>query len=421
MKYFQHFARTITVIFLFVAVCGSSHFDVMAQQPQSDYQIQKEFKEQLNNFYQKLEEADSVEHVKAVASDIEEFEQNYEEHEELLDRVLHPQTFDQKIEELRKSSELTIKRLELIQEQDTRLSEMENRLADYESELEQLDRRSDSLQQAMQRSVESEKQLSSMVRQYRESLEKRDQLVLSFIDSLIVAYEQMDLESTEDLENMNGKSRFEANGNALMMIYTITDENIRILNNNSSKLRMEDYMRMADVHASFERMWSQLGDKITDVYQDENAEVKAEQIDKNIAEWKSLLQDQIFTAIHNSLNEQGIELQEFSTPEGMYSTITTYLDKEIAASEEGASEESYERFTRFKEFWNEVELKWASNIQRADILSGEQISVINQKVYTWSRHAEPESNLLVYLFGASILAIVALSIFLAREKRKQKK
>lgn len=391
-----------------------------AQQVQSDYEIQKEFKEKLTSFQQQLEEADSSEYVKSIVSDVEQFEQNYNEHEELLDQVLYPETFEQKIDELKKSSKLTMNRLVLIEEQNSRMGEMETRLAGYESDLAQLDRRSDSLQQAMQKSVESEKQLSGMVRQYRESLEKRDELVLSFIDSLIIAYEQMDLESATDLENMDAKSRFESNGNALMMLYAISDENIRILKNNSAKLRMEDYMRMADVHASFDRMWTQLGDKITNVYQNDDAEVKAEQIDNNIAEWKSLLKDQIFTSIHGSLIEQGIELQEFSTSEGMYSTITTYLDEEIASSEEGATDENYEKFNRFKDFWNEVELKWASNLQRAEILTGEQLSVINQKIYTWSKHAEPRSNILVYLFGFSVLAIVTLSIFLVREKSKKK-
>ncbi len=420
MYFFNQICGTVTVFLLVILTILSGSNTVLAQQVQSDYEIQKEFKEKFNNFHQKLEEADSSEHVKSIVSDVEEFERNYNEHEELLDQVLYPETFEQKMDELKKSSKLAINRLELIEEQNTQMAEMEDRLTGYESDLERLDRRSDSLQQAMQKSVESEKQLSGMVRQYRESLEQRDELILSFIDSLIIAYEQMDLESTTDPENMDDKSRFESNGNALMMIYAISDENIRILKNNSSKLRMEDYMRMADVHVSFDRMWSQLGDKITSIYQDDDAEIKAEQIDNNIAEWKSLLQDQVFTTIHDSLREKGIELQEFSTSEGMYSTITTYLDDEIAASEEGATDASYEKFNRFKDFWNEVELKWASSFQKTDILSGEQLSVINQKVYTWSQHAEPRSNVLVYLFGASILAIVALSIFLAREKSKKK-
>ena len=104
----------------------------------------------------------------------------------------------------------------------------------------------------------------------------------------------------------------------------------------------------------------------------------------------------------------------------MYSTITTYLDKEIKASEEGATRDSYKRFNRFRNFWNEVELKWASNLRSAGILSDEQVSLINQKVYSWSQEAEPKSNLLVYLLGVSILAVVSLSFFLVREKNKKR-
>lgn len=409
---------------LFVLVlCSAFIFqnkNAWAQQPQSDYEIQKEFKERLNSYQQQLEEADSSATVDSLIADIKEFEETYREHSELLNKALYPETFQQKIDQLKKTSVLAQKRLETIEGQDERLTKLEKQLTDYKSDLERLDRRSDSLQQAMQKSIQSEKKLSAMVRQYRESLEQRDELVLAFIDSMVIAYENMDMESVQDLENIDKKSRFSSNGNALAMIHSITDENLQVLKNNSSRLHFQDYMRMSEVQTSFEKMWKRLGDRITAIYRDNNAEEKAEQIDKNLAEWKKLLRDQTYAALQDSLKTRNIEVQEFSSSEGLFSSLTNYLDEQIANSRNGSTDASYQRFTQFQDFWNNIGLQWSANLKNANILDSEQIAVIDQKVDTWAQHAQPQSNILVYLLGASVLAIVALSIFLAKEKSRGK-
>lgn len=388
-----------------------------AQPTQSDYEIQKSFKTQYTDYQQQLEEVSAPDSAQALITSIKEFDQKYSEHAELLDKALHPETYDQRIEKLKESSVIAMNRLKKIENQTQKLNKLQTQLTTYEQDLSQLNNRTDSLKQAMAKSIESEKQLSGMVRQYRENLEKRDELILAFIDSMVVAYQQMDLEALQDLENMDQKSRIQSN-DALQMISSISQENLDILQQNANKLGLEDYMRMAEVQHQFEQMWSRLGTKIEEVYDGKNAETLANQVDKNISDWSQLLKNQTLATLKDSLAQNGIQVSGFESSDELYSSLNSYLDTKIKETQEGSSKAGYKDFKQFQRFWNNVELQWSSNFMDAGIMDKNQMATLNQKVDTWAEIAQPRSNnILVYLLGASVLLAVALGVMLIREKK----
>lgn len=256
-----------------------------------------------------------------------------------------------------------------------------------------------------------------MVRQYRESLEKRDELVLAFIDSMVIAYQQMDLEQLEDLENMDSRSRIQST-DALEMIHGISSENLEILKQNTDKLNLEDYMRMAEVQHQFEQMWTRLGDKIREVYDGENADAMAGEVEQNIDEWNNLLRNQTFSALKDSLAQNGIEVSGFETSDELYTSLNSYLENKIQESRDNTSEEGYQDFKQFQQLWNRIEMQ-SSGFTDAGIISENQMATLDEKVDTWAEVAQPRSNnILVYLLGASVLLALALGFLLFREKNK---
>lgn len=404
----------LTLLFSFFSIAAA------AQTAQSDYEIQKSFKEKYENYDNRVEEASSTDSVKALVKSIKELNQKYREHSDLLDKALHPDTYSKKIEELKKSSVLAMERLSTIRDQSKRLAKLETQLSDYERNLQQLNERTDSLQDAMKESVENEKQLSSMVRKYRRNLEDRDELILAFIDSMVVAYQKMDLEAMQDLENIDKKSRIKSDGNALEMIHEISMQNLNILRENNDRLKLQDYMRMAEVHKKFENMWTRLGNKIQQVYEGDNAVKMAGEIDKNISQWNQTLENQTLDAIDKSLTQNNIEINGFNTSQELYNSIINYLDNQIAASKENSSEANLEKYKNFQEFWNQVEIRWANNLIEAGIIKEHQIATISQKVDAWAQNAQPETtNWLAYLLGASVFLALALGVMLVREKQNK--
>lgn len=393
--------------------------EALAQKTLSDYEIQKSFKAQYADFQQRLDTISTADSVQKLIESIKEFDQKYSEHSELLNKVFYPESYEDRIEELKQSSVMAMNRLEKMNEQSQRLEKLETQVSSYEQELEQLNRQTDSLKLAMQKSIQSEKQLSDMVRQYRQSLERRDELILAFIDSMIVAYQQMDLQELEDLENMDRRTRIQSN-NALEMIHSITVENLEILRQNANKLALEDYIRMAEVQHQFEQMWTRLGDKIREIYAGENEEIIAGEIEQNISEWNNLLKTQTFATLRDSLARNGIKVSGFESSDELYSSLNSYLASKVKESRDNPSEEGYKDFKQFQHFWNQVEMQWGSNFVDAGIISQNQMATLDEQVDTWAEVAQPRSNnLLVYLLGASVLLAVALGVLLIRERKNK--
>ncbi|MDZ7680345.1 MAG: hypothetical protein U5J63_01210 [Fodinibius sp.] len=405
-------------ISLLTLVFGLFSYAAVAQNMQSDYEIQQSFKSQYDDYQDHIEQLSAPDSAKALIASIKEFDQKYSKHAELLNKALHPETYEQRIKKLKESSVRARNRLQTIEKQNTRLEKLETQLSSYEQNLQQLNQQTDSLKQAMQKSIRSEKQLSAMVREYRQSLEKRDELILAFIDSMVVAYQQIDVQSMQDLENIDKKGQLDTDGNALKMIHRLSVQNLNVLQNNPDKLRLDDYMRMADVQQQFKMMWDRLGSKITEVYDGQNATKLAEEVDQNLGNWKQMLQSQSLAAIKDTLAENNIGVSGFETPEELYSSLNSYLDQQIKMSKESSSEAGYAKLNDFQEFWNQVEVQWSANFADAGLITKPQMATINSKLDTWAEHAQPRSNnLLVYLLGGSVLLALALGVMLIREKK----
>lgn len=409
---------TVTLLGAFLLLCTAQGF---AQQEElSDFEIQKSFKTQLAEYKSNIDTVSIADSAQAILGRVQAFDSTYQDHKELINKSIYPDTYEQQLQELKQAATLAANRLQKMEQQDQQLTNLQLRLLAYQEHVSALTDDADSLRQAMQESIESEKQLSGMVRNYRQNLEDRDELILSFIDSTVVAYQQMDLKALQDLENIDSKSRINSDGDALKMIQDISAENLNILKENSSKLRLVDYMRMHTVQQRFEQMWSRLGNKITKVYGGNDAEEIAQNIDQNLTEWNELLESKTFTTLQDSLQAKGLEISSFKNSEGFYKSLDSYLDQKIKQSKNNASQADYEHFQAFQDFWNKVERQWSSHFQEANIMSSPQMATISEKTDAWAQNAKPESNMMMYLLIGAVLLVLIFGGLFIREKQNNK-
>jgi hypothetical protein len=400
---------------LFLAVFA---FGAAAQSVQSDYAIQKNFKEQYAEYQNKVGQVASPDSMQALIEDIKSFDQQYSQHTELLNKVLYPETYNGHMKELKKSSVLALNQLQTISDKDKELKKLQTKVTYYEQSLQQANQRTDSLKRAIKQSSRDKKELAGMVREYRQSLKKRDQLILSFIDSVVTAYEEIDIAANENLESIGQKSRLNADGNALKMIRDISVENLELLQENGDKLHLQDYMRMAAVQKQFGNMWQRLGENITDVYQNGDANEMAQEVDQNINKWSGLLKSQVLASLRDTLVASDIAINNFETPKEFYQSLNSYLDTMIMQSKNNSTEALYSEYQRFRRFWSQIELEWAGGMEEAGILSNPQLATLSDKVDRWAQFVKPESNnILAYLLGASVLLAAGLGFMLMREKK----
>lgn len=409
---FRQFA-TVLLACLFVAA-GSRY--ACAQQVQSDYEIQKNFNRQVKQIQSSLDTLGSVKKAGELVREIKSLEKKYAEHETLLDKALYPETFDQQIEELKRRTVSVQQRLATIQYQSDKLDDLTQRLSSYSDQLERLNSRADSLRSAIAQSTQSEKRLSNRVRNYRESLEQRDRLILSIVDSVLVAYQEMDIESLNDLENARKQSRIDADGNPLKLIRGIASENVQFLGSNPT-LATEDYLRMNAVQHEFRSMWDKTGKRLVEIYGSGNEEQIRTDIQNTIAEWDKKLKDELWASIHQSFGEAGVKLSDSTDSEAFYMALNSYLNQQVEKSKESNGNDAWQKYQNFSSFWNgQVKSRWTTFMTEGEVLTEQQIATIDQKMNQWSANARPESNMMAYLFGVSLLAAVVLGVMLFREK-----
>lgn len=409
-------SSTIYFCVLSILIAGFNS-EASAQAAQSDYQIQQDFKEKYRMLNDSLETVQDTETARRLARKVKLLETKYRDHRELLNKVLYPDTFEEELRALKQRTVSTQQRLYTIERQEAKLGELTEQLTSYDTRLTQLNSQTDSLRRAMERSVQSESQLSGLVRQYRENLEKRDDLILSFVDSMMVTYDQMNLESAKNMENVRKQAQITADGNALKMIEGIARENIEFLKSNT-KLSTEEYLRMSAVQQQFQGMWKTLGNKMSEIYADNNTEEAKKQVDTAIREWNQIVTDRTWTSLNRVVEEEGLNIPDFGDRKAFYNNLMGYIDNALSESQDKATEEGYKKYQQFKSFWsNQVKVQWGEYLDESNLLTNRQIASVDQKLDEWAISAEPESgNLLVYLLGATVLAIVVLGVMLAREK-----
>ncbi|NIT55980.1 MAG: hypothetical protein GWN00_06995, partial [Aliifodinibius sp.] len=86
-----------TTIFIAVII-GLFTSTLYAQEAQSDYEIQQTFKEQYADYEQQVENVSSPDSAEKLIKSIKQFDQNYSEHKELLDKALYPDTYEEQME-----------------------------------------------------------------------------------------------------------------------------------------------------------------------------------------------------------------------------------------------------------------------------------------------------------------------------------
>lgn len=410
----------ILPLFLCVSILLAGAVTGFAQQ-QSDYEVQQDFKQQYKSIDQQLERVQSSAKADSLIEEIKSLDSSYSTHSDLLDKVLYPETYEQEMEELKQQAVSVREKLVIIENQEQELQELNTRLASYDSSMKILTDRTDSLRNAISKSVQSEKELAAMTRRYRRSLEQRDELILSFVDSILIAYRQLDTGSLQEIENAPKASQLNTGRDALDMIQTITDANLEFLSSNPD-LTTGDYLRMNNVQQQVSEMWSKVGERLVDIYGENNKEETLTKTSQAISSWGNKIETQTWSSLNRAFSAEGISLPKFTSREMFYNTLNSYLSESIKASEKNTAKTEQKQYQQFSNFWtNRIKAEWSTFMTEGDILSGKQMASIDQQLDQWAMHAEPESNLLVYLFGASVLAIVVLGIMLAREKTSNSK
>lgn len=383
----------------------------------SDYEITKEFETSYGELKASIDNATSVEEADSLNNEVIKLRESFAEHKSLLDHALYPNTFDDSMQDLLAEANETEEILMIIDNQGDMLTSLNKQLEAYQKEISLLNNETDSLKTLIAKSEESEQNLSRLVEQYRQRVEERDEFVLNMMDSLFVAYRELDLDAGTSKEITSSTIAIQQGDNPLEFIEATIEENIQVLKAGSSELSTQDLLKMHTIQKRFADTWNRVGSDLSQVYGGNEANQWRNKIDDQLKDWKASTSKNTWDSINQTLAQNNVDLGAFDNNQSFYSAIENFINNSIENSEDKIiAEADRDEFNSFYEFWNsKVKEEWGNYVQEGEILTMSQISTIDAELINWRDETEPVSLVIPILLGLSFITIVGLIIVLARK------
>lgn len=400
---------------LFVVLTLFTGMAAVAQQ--SDYQIQQDFRTEYNELLERIDQATTTEALEEIEEAINDLEDEYEQHADLIDASSNPDSFNGAISTLRQTHASAVESISTIEDLNDQIEDLETEMEGVKSRLDQLSDERTTLQQQIDASTENEARQASLIRQYRENIEERNLFVSNFLGELLSKYQSMDSAQQQEISEAAGRLE----ENPIDVIKNVINEYINMMDQ-SSALMAPDYVSMKAQHGYFVEVWDSIGEQLVNTFAPENPAQTQEEVDQLLTAWQSSITNNLWGSIRTSFSENGVELAEFNSSEEFFNALNSYLDGSIETSVERNSEEDYDVYREFNNFWsNTVKAEWGEMFIEGDILSQSQISAIDMKLDDWRDEAMPTSNLTFILLIVSIAVIIGLIVLLLTRKSGESK
>lgn len=371
---------------------------------QSDYDLVNSFKQKYNQLEEAITKAKNLEELNSIVADIDRFRNEYVEQKALLDKSLYPGNFDKTFERLnisfviRNQNFTTIDILQTenleLKEQVTLLNKRNAELMNKIQEYEYTDKKD----------VNKAAELDALVKELRRSLRKRDELIVSIVDSLLPMMEQTQLSSQE----MNSIYIEAERNNVLSNVKHSLLDNIRFIELTS--LEPGDLTEIKKQQNKFVEFWQGAGTKLVDIYAGKNKKNKEiKEIDSLFSIWNFTLEQEAWRNIREEFAYNNINLIEFTNSEEFANVLTSFIDEAIKNIGVKSPAESNLTYSSFSDstWFKVISPNWIPFLIDNKMLEANQERNVEIKISDWKGRLTPSSFGWIYVLVA-VIAVAGL-------------
>ncbi len=410
MKSFVLLNRVILLLILFVL-----SIQVFAQ---SDYEIVQNFKQKFAQLEKSINSAKTFVELNSLVTNIDRFRADYIEHKKLLDNSLYPDNFEKAFNKLNlafviRNQDFTI--IDILQIENLQLKEqivvLNKRNTDLINKIQEYEyiNKKDS-----QKIVE----LKRLVKNLKLSLRKRDEVIISLVDSLMPQL----MKDQEQLNRAEGNLVYiEAEKNNLLAnVKRSLQDNIRFIE--VTALEPDDLKEIQEQQGRFLDFWKKAGTKLVDIYAEKKEKAKEiKEIDSLFVQWNYTLEQEAWMNIKGEFAYNDIHLLEFTNGEDFTNTLLSFIKDKIKTIGVKSSEESDKTYTLFADstWFKVISPKWLPYLLDNKLLFAEQKRKIESKIADWKGRLTPASFDWIYVLVA-VIAVAGLGYMNRRRLFKNK-
>jgi hypothetical protein len=392
-------------------LCLIFSFSLFAQ---SDYEVVQNFKTKALAIDDSIKNASSLEDLQHARDQIDQLRNQYVDKKDLLDKSLYPLNFNKTIENLQMAYDLRkgdFTQIDVLQTQVTGLKEQVDTLNK---------RNTDLISRVQMLDAESKKdksriaQLERSVADLKASLAKRDELVISMIDSLIPpSYRQQSELSSQEKEKVFTEAQ---KNNVVNNIKKSLQDNIKFLQ--VANLTPDDLTEIKKQQDQFSKIWRSVGPKLIDVYSEKQAGTNdLKDIEDYFAAWRTALNKEAWDAIKTTFADYGINLMDFSDGKGFTQSAISFINDEVKNASVKGKEESQNTYKSFADsaWYGEVKPTWVPYLVDNKMLTDAQKDTVENKISEWKSAVYGSGFNWLYIVIGILIVIVVVLIIIRRK------
>lgn len=380
---------------------------------QSDYEIVENFKSNVKQIEQSIRNAVTLEELSAASPKIDALRTNFRANKELLDKSLYPDNFDRSIEKL--ETAFSIRSKDFIQ-----IDVLQTEVYGLREQVDALNKRNTELINQLV-VLESESKLSKnkiaqlekTISELKTSLKKRDELIISLIDSLLpssVISSELSVDQKEQI--FNGSE----SNSVLYNIKRSIRDNLRFLD--VTTLKPDDVAEIKREQQEFSRLWKSVGPKMVDIYAEKKGDAnELKEIDAAFSSWHDALRDEVWNSIREEFSIYNLNLRNFSSGNEFTNSVTAFIDDEIKNVGVRGEEQVKRTYTTFADsvWFGTIKPQWASYLIDNKIMTDAQKDTIETKLSEWKEKIEPAGFNWLYLIIGALVVMVIVLFFIKRK------
>lgn len=406
--------NTLVVVIFVLLLSGV--VDIYAQ---SDYEITQNFKQRHEQLADSINNAVDLDECLKLEHSIENFKSEYTNHMELLDKSLYPDNFYSAMDKL-------VSALEVKKSDNTQISQLTFEVGVLRDEILDLNRKNSALIQQItllenssnkdQKTIDS---LRSLVSNLKSSIKKRDELVVSVVDTLLSKYiaSPSNLSEAENQAFINEvKSK-----NIFYNVRKTIEDNVQFLE--LTKLNYDDLSEVKKHQMEFANLWGKIDTKLAEVYLNRNDRtMEVRQINGMFDDWSNRIDQKIWQTIDKLFKDQQISLLKYSNGQEFTDNISTFINDEIKNAEVKGSDEAEKVFSVFtySVWFKDIKPQWIPMLIDNEMLTTAQKDSIEAGIARWQKVVAPPSFAWIYILVGVVVIMLFLLFFKKKDKSKPK-
>jgi hypothetical protein len=386
---------------------------------ESDYDVKINFETACKTLKASMDDANSTAALDSLKPLIDSLETRYAPRQKFLDKALYPETFAEKIANLKNLFQLTFDRVYLIQNQGVRIEELEGRIMLLSARIDSLSSERNRLFAELEQSNTSLSRMREAIRKLTTIMQAKDRLIFALIDSIFLPYDK-NLSQMTDVQREAIASRL-LKANAAARIYDIAADNVKFLE--ITQLQPKDFYNLIEQHDEFTVKWNGLREKINAVsYSTEipgektggagkgkrkgpvaAAPIAQTQVDSVLMDWDARLASIFWGTLYKEITSKGAKVLPFTDGRSFSVSIRAYVDTAKAKGEDTGP--------FINDIWKaRIDKEWREALSRESMLGKSEYAALDKYVSTLADDRF-DLKFVLYIGVLAILVILGWRMF----------